>query len=211
MKKIFLALGISLMAFVVGLVGTYFALPTVAPEVIDQARQQTDSAARRAAADSNPAPPDSTVTQAASAMRSPRDTLRALPNIPSDSRSQTPGSADTIRSQMAMIEELQDSVAVLNDSLSMLQSKTHGLESNLAQLRQRVKSLESTRAKAAEISKTLSRLENRELRAVLKELDMEIYEVLYAESSGRTRTRLLQSMPPQKAARLVDRMIPAQN
>lgn len=58
-------------------------------------------------------------------------------------------------------------------------------------------------AEAQALSGTLSKLEDAELRAILQRLDLEVVEMLYAASSARNRTRLLQALPSDRAARFV--------
>ena len=53
------------------------------------------------------------------------------------------------------------------------------------------------------MSGTLTKLEDKELEAVLAELDQAMLESLYVEASARNRKRLLQSIPPERAALLV--------
>jgi superfamily II DNA helicase RecQ len=78
-------------------------------------------------------------------------------------------------------------------------------------LRDQVQSLQATQAKAAEMAKTLTKLEDEALQSVLQELDMRIFQMLYAESTGRTQARLLQALPPERAARVVDSMMASDN
>lgn len=58
-------------------------------------------------------------------------------------------------------------------------------------------------AEAQALSGTLSKLEDAELRAILQRLDLDVVEMLYAASSARNRTRLLQALPSDRAARFV--------
>lgn len=73
-------------------------------------------------------------------------------------------------------------------------------------LRNQVLNVKRQRAEATELSKTLIRLEDRELRKVLSELDLGTLEVLYGQVSLRNRIRLLQNMPPDKAAGFIQQL-----
>ena len=61
--------------------------------------------------------------------------------------------------------------------------------------------------KIQQLNSTLSRLEDRDLAVVVEQLDEAVLEVLYTQSSGRNRTRLLQAMSPQVAASFVQRLV----
>jgi len=62
-----------------------------------------------------------------------------------------------------------------------------------------------------ELSATLTRIDDRQLAPILRELDMASLEVLYAESTGRNRTRLLQAMPAERAARFINERVSGAN
>lgn len=180
MKKSLMAIGVGLLAFSISMVGAYFAMPFVAPDVAEQASAR-DSLA-----------PDSLDEQA--------QLMALLDSMNTDD-------AEALFAEQATVRRLRDSLATLHDSL---QSRTTTLQAQLEALQQRVTTLEDTQAKAADISETLTDLDLREMRAVLAPLDLTIYEALYAQTAGRNRTRLLQAMPPDKAAQLVDRIVARQ-
>lgn len=211
MKKVLLAALVGILSLGAGLVGTYFALPVVAPNAVEQA-----------------APPDSA---AAPSPSDPAPSTKTNPAVPTESASPTTrpdsttvSSADSSRSdstavpqpdqQLASFEAvhmLRDSLRMMRDSVNTLADKSQTLEGDLQKLRSQLQSLQATRTKAADIAKTLTKLEDEELEAVLSKLDMQTYEILYTEATGRNRTRLLRALPPQEAARLVNRMIVSEN
>ncbi len=187
MKKVVLAIGVGLVAFVVGLAGTYVVLPMVVPDVTQSAT-----------------PADSSATPGQPAAET--DTPRPLPKGAAPDSAATPA-PDKPFASLDAVNRLRDSLAIMHDSVQTLAATEDRLHRELADLRDQVQSLQATKAKAAEMAKTLTKLEDEELQAVLNELDMRIYQMLYTESSGRTRARLIQSLPPERAARLVDRMV----
>lgn len=60
---------------------------------------------------------------------------------------------------------------------------------------------------ARELSNVIAKLEDPELRALVSNLDPEVLTVLYRESSARNKTRLLQAIPPERAAEFVRGLI----
>lgn len=181
MKKSLMIVGVGLLAFTISLVGSYIAMPYIAPDIV----AQSDAAAEEAASDS----------------LDQRAKLMALID------SLETGDPNALFAERNTVRQLRDSIVTMHDSLGAVQSRTSTLQAQLDALQRRVESLEATQAKAADISETLTDLDLREMRAVLAPLDLTIYESLYAQTSGRNRTRLLQAMPPDKAAQLVDRIV----
>ena len=60
---------------------------------------------------------------------------------------------------------------------------------------------------ARELSNVISKLEDPELRALVTNLDPDVLAILYRESSARNKTRLLQAIPPDRAAAFVRGLI----
>lgn len=181
MKKSLIVVGVGLIAFVLSLVGTYFAIPYIAPDIAAQAHRDGDSLA--------------VPTQA-----SQQQLMVLLDSL-------NTSDPHDLFAQRAVVERLRDSLTTIHDSLDAVQNRSTTILMQIEELRERVSSLEEAQVKAAEISQTLSNLDEREMRAVLAPLDLDVYEALYAQTSGRKRTRLLQAMPPDKAAQLVDRIV----
>lgn len=184
MKKSLMVIAVGLLAFSVSLIGTYFAMPYIAPDIVAQSQTPSDSLA--------------------SDSLDQRNKLMALID------SLNSGDPKALFAEQKTVNRLRDSLMTVHDSLDSVQSRTSTLQAQLDELQQRVSSLEATQAKAADISNTLTDLDLREMRAVLAPLSLNIYESLYAQTTGRNRTRLLQAMPPDKAARLVDRIVARQ-
>ena len=200
MKRIALAAGLGVAFFLAGLVGTYYALPHVAPSYVpDVAPADSQRAALSDSLRGLPrASADSTLNDS---IRS-TDSTRTMATL-EDSLGLSPDQAN----RLAIVQQLRDSISVLNDSLTTLSGDYQSTTEARDALQAQVEALESTQATAADVGNTLTKLEDAELRAVLDQLDMQMYEMLYSELSGRNRARLLQSLPPEKAANLVDRMI----
>ncbi len=110
-----------------------------------------------------------------------------------------------------------DSLAALPaaaaDSLEALRGRLAEAEAEARAHRERVGTLEQAlqeqtdrRARAQELSSTVSRLEDGELRALLSAVDAAVLAELYAEASPRNRTKLLQALPAARGAALVERI-----
>ena len=186
-KHALIALGAALAAFAVALTGAYFAMPMVAPEVAAQARA-ADSLAT--AAGSTP----STEAEGATALAA---------SVPADTSSAAPGTA----AAAAVTEMLRDSLRVVQQRLEEAQAATNTLRQEEQALREQLSAAEDARVKVNELGSALLKMEERELNALLKEVDMPVLKQLYQEASGRARTRLLQAMSPARAARFVNQMV----
>jgi len=88
----------------------------------------------------------------------------------------------------------------LRDSLMLLRRKLDTAQRKLADVTARQA---DRRAEAQALSGTLSKMEDDELSAILQRLDLGVVEMLYAGSSARNRTRLLQALSAERAARFV--------
>jgi chromosome segregation ATPase len=181
MKKSLMIIGVGLVAFSLSLAGTYFAMPYIAPDIVAQSQSGSDSLAS--------------------------DSLDQRAKLMALIDSLDSGDPNALFAEQTAVNRLRDSLTTVHDSLYSVRSRTSTLQAQLNELQRRVSSLESTQAKAADISETLTDLDMREMRAVLAPLNLDIYESLYAQTAGRDRTRLLQAMPPDKAAQLVDRIV----
>lgn len=108
-----------------------------------------------------------------------------------------PSAPDTLRS--AAPRPMPFDVA-LRDSLTLLRRELDAAQRELAATSARHA---DRRAEAQALSGTLSKMEDDELAAILQRLDLEVVEMLYAGSSARNRTRLLQALSAERAARFV--------
>jgi DNA anti-recombination protein RmuC len=177
--------GAALATFAVAIVGAYFALPMVAPDMV--AQHTADSTAASAA--------DTTVA-AAPAEAAQADSLLAR----SDSSQAAPSAS-------AVARALRDSLQTLKEQLRTTQENADALQKETETLRQQLATAKNERVKAEELSSALLKMERRELTALLEEVEMSVLRQLYREASGRSRTRLLQSMSPNRAAQFVNQLV----
>lgn len=188
MKKAFLIIAGTLVAFAAGMALMYAAVPTFNPELAEQAQARADSLAALALAD----------TTAALALAS--DTLALAP----DSLRR----ADTLAARPdTLVAALRDSLAATQQALALIRAENQALVDDTTALRARLAEAAAARVEAATLSATLSKLEDKALAGVLAQLDLGVLEALFAEASGRNRTRLLQALPPDFAARFVHRLM----
>jgi len=195
-KKALLATGASLIAFAVGLIGAFFLLPMVAPDVADELLTPPDSTAM---------PADS--LRLADGDSLARDPARAL--LDSLAHDSTAVLDSTLLQALEpdMVTLHEDSIAALRADLRDKMRAQEALEQELALLRSEVTDLRARKDDMTELSATLTRIDDRQLAPILRELDMASLEVLYAESTGRNRTRLLQAMPAERAARFINERV----
>ncbi len=60
---------------------------------------------------------------------------------------------------------------------------------------------------ARELAAVMSKMEDKELRALVASLDGDVLRLLYREASSRNKTRLLQAIPPERAGEFVRGLI----
>ncbi len=180
--------------FVAGAAGTYFVMPLVAPERVDEARRYLDSLDQVAAMDpaalaalTVPAPPDSTALPAAS---------------PEDS---TVTSADSTGVPPTTVASTAPDPtaggAVAGPSIGEAPVK----QASLSAAREALE--EKRREEARELATVVAKLEDADLRALVGSLDADVLTLLYREASARNKTRLLQAIPPEKAGSFVRSLI----
>ena len=179
MKKAILAGAVVLVAFAAGLAGTYVAMPMLAPDVVAAAQARADSSA----ADSLAA---------------------ALPDSSAADSSATLGLPDAASS---LVQTLKDSLQTFRGRLRRADEHAATLRQQAKTYRDQLATLEARRAQAGELSGSLTKMEERELSALLRQVNPRVLERLYMEATGRTRTRLLQAMPPSRAARFVNQLV----
>ncbi len=179
--KLVLRIVLAIVFFLVGVVGMYFAMPYIAPQRVQQVQKQLDSL--RALAEG-----DSTLL----------DSLTFDPLVLF---------ADSLAATRDTLRQLRDSIQSLHHQLHQFNQTLQQMQQQLNQVQQRLTALEAQRAKAKELAATITRLEDDQRRALLSQLSPDILDLLYLETQGRGRTLLLQSLPPEQAARLVSRLI----
>ncbi|MEM1126005.1 MAG: hypothetical protein AAGI71_05085 [Bacteroidota bacterium] len=189
MGRFILALAVALVAFAGGLVAMYQAMPRFDPDRVERTQQYLDSLALA-----------DTLVQ----MDSLQLALLEPPPV------EIP---DSLRTQMQARDAL---ILALTDSLNQLRGAIQTSNDQIQELRGEVEALvqawveqEERRAEASQLSGTLTKLEDEELQMVLARLNLPLLEQLYIESSNRNRTRLLQSLAPERAARVVQVLMDA--
>ncbi|GIV61223.1 MAG: hypothetical protein KatS3mg044_0089 [Rhodothermaceae bacterium] len=199
MNKIFALIGIVLVAFIIGFVAIYFAMPFVAPERYEETRHRLDSLrVQRELAALN----DSALT----ALR-----LEAL-GVVNDSIDQKLSRLDAGLNDLASryarrLASLSDSLRQAHEALQRANRIEQDLQLRVQQLDERLKALEARQLEARDLSAVLPKLEPAELTPILAQLDLGLLEMLFAESTTRNRTKILQSLPSDRAARLVRFMV----
>ena len=179
MKTFFVLLGGSTVAFIVGLAVTYLALPFVAPDLTKQSRTKAN------------------VSVADTAVTLPEDSL----SLPQDSL------ALLFEKQKALVKTLRDSLAIVMNRLHSSQAMEMSLAGQIEQLRQRERAAAARRVEAAQLGSSLARLDVRERRDLIEQLDRDVLQKIYIEASPRSRTLLLEAMEPKGAAGLVGLLV----
>jgi hypothetical protein len=200
MKRIALYIAIGLVSFVAGLIGLYLAMPYLQPDKVDAIRAELDSLyALRA---------DSLLAF---------DLPEEVDLVWSDSLA-----ADSLDGELtgpiAIALEEHPRFVALMDSVAQLSALMKAAEDDRGRLLARLEDSDgATPAQTAaagaaspdlaELAATLSRLEENELKPILDRVDDTTIRQLYDLSTGRNRTKILRSMNPDRAARLVQRMV----
>lgn len=203
MKKVIILVAAGVLSFVVGTTGIYMVMPNIAPAVVDSTRIRLDSLGllARAFGDTLRAG-----VGADSLHSSPFDTLGAAAGSdPSDSLNagRNPDGHGPI--------SLEDSLRNTRTLNRNLQSDNAAFIATIEELTERIKGLESQRAEAADLTKSLSTLDERQLGNILGSLDLEVVKMLYLQATARERSRLLQNLPPNRAAQFVKALVGAED
>lgn len=178
MKKAIIASLATTVFFIVGIAATYFAMPMISPELVERAQVRIDSIRMV----KNGTYPDSLLNPED---ESPIDTSMLAKPL------------------NTMLAGLRDSVQTVHTSLDNEMATKEALIAKIEELEQRWQTLQTKYDEAKHMSDTLTKLEDNELKALLTNLQPDVIESLYLESSARNRTRLLQMLPSDKAAQLV--------
>lgn len=187
--KILLATVLAVALFLAAAFGTYWAMPVLAPERVMATQRYLDSV-------------NVALGLAPDSLAHPR-TLAPVDSLPPtpDSLARLLGGAPTVAAPGA-----------LQDSLNQLNARLAAAEAALLQRQQNTPTTQpegTTRER--ELASALTKLDDDELRAVVLQLDEATLSRLYAEATPRNRTRLLASIPPERAAAFVRSLIvPAQ-
>lgn len=195
MKKVIILVFVGILSFAIGTAGTYLAMPKIAPEMVDSTLARLDSLGLTAPWPAA-ARPDSAALAAAVLPDS------ALADADS-SDSALVADADLPTGEISIEDSLRRTVS-LNDHLK---SEQAALTAQVERLTERIEKLEGRQAEVAALAKTLSTVEERQLGSILADLELEVVQMLYEQASGRDRSRLLQNMPPARAAQFVQAMV----
>lgn len=172
---------LALILFAAGAAGTYFLMPALSPEDVILARRYQDSI--RTVLDSANAP----VRTAALTSDTLYTPITDAPEQPSPSGEAQP--------PLSLSEQPAADVEPLLDP-----------EAETAQAERRAEQQAQTE-RARELAGVLTKLEDSELRAILAHLDSDVLESVYRQASARGKTKLLQSIPPEKAALFVRALV----
>lgn len=166
--------------FAAGAMGMYFLMPVVAPEKVLQARHYLDSLDAVLAGDST-------------FLAHLEPAKQVVPPPPPDTTA-----GDTIR----VATPVADAAA----EVASPPAEKHAAPVEGEPPAEALAGTDQA-ARARELSGVISKLEDPELRALVSNLDSEVLSVLYREASARNKTRLLQAIPPERAAEFVRGLI----
>ncbi len=172
---------LALILFAAGAAGTYFLMPAIAPENVLVARRYQDSI--RAVLDSANAP------------------MRTA-SLPSDTLGTSP--ADTLETQPG---EAIDALTSASAGQPLTDGAPAVAETGAAELERQAEQQAAQTERARELASVLIKLEDSELRAIITHLDPDVLQSVYQQASARGKTKLLQAIPPEKAALFVRALV----
>ncbi len=203
MSKILVLIGVVLIAFVLGFLGIYLAMPYISPEKYEKTTAMIDS------------------IKASEALNNlPDSALKALPDHILDPVTDSLyTSIHTLDSTLANLnEQHQETVSFLRDSLqaahlelASIKKLQQSLSLQINALDERLKMLEAQRLEVKDLSATLPKLEDDELSAILQQLDMNLLEMLFSASTSRNQSRILKALTAEQAARFVAFLVKGNN
>ncbi len=172
---------LALILFAAGAAGTYFLMPAIAPEDVIIARRYQDSI--RAVLDSANAPMRTTSLLSDTLAPAVADALETPPIEATD--------APISASAEQPIAEVEPAVDAPTEA---------------AQVERQAEQQAQTE-RARELAAVLVKLEDSELRAIITHLDSDVLQSVYQQASARGKTKLLQAIPPEKAALFVRALV----
>lgn len=206
-KSIWIIAGAALGSVLVGLLGAYFALPAVAPSMVPESESTTQVAA---ASDSTTDRAPSSDT-ARAATEGGASTGQQAPTTARDSGKGRPEEASSKKggdaSRATRLRAFRDSIDTLQRRLRETRAAADTLREETAMLREKLAAADAKRTEVTELSDALMDMRRRNLSSLLQNVDMSVLKKLYQETSGRARTRLLQSMAPAQAAQFVNQVV----
>ncbi|GAB5518338.1 MAG: hypothetical protein RhofKO_05890 [Rhodothermales bacterium] len=210
MNKIVLSVLLGLVAFVGGAFGIYMAMPYLAPDKVAETQARLDSLAtiRQAQLQADSLTlalhsPDSIFVRDSLLLYGNQAFLKSM----QDKDQSLTAMVDSVRGLNGSLTTMRDSVHILNKTLEQLLKDQRELMDQVNDLQEKWKSVSELREEAKNITGTLTKLDDGELEAIIANLDNDMLEMMYLELSARNRTRMLQLIPPDRAARFVRRLV----
>lgn len=200
MSKVIIAVFLGLLSFIGGIAALYVLMPKLNPERVEQTQHTLDSL-NASLLDAIRADSLARADSVWMAANDPRLRSRVVPDT------QLTAMQDSMMVMDGTVQTLTDSLRTLNGQLQTIQEAQQQLLDQLQTLQQKWDALEAQREEAKNISATLFKLEDRELRNIVQEFDLGLFEMLYLQASNRNKTRLLQTMPAARAARFVQQLV----
>ena len=195
MKNIGLAIGASIIAFVIGVLGFYSAIPHLAPDHVKRATGDTLSESAV----------DSLIRARAAQAR--KDSLAAVEEAALEIVGLTPDSLDQLRLMANRSEVLRDSVAALAELIDRKENTADSLLTALDEAKARADKLEKSDQTAEEISKAFTEIEDNDMREILAHIHPTVLRQLYNKASARDRSRILRALSPDMAARFLEGLV----
>ncbi len=204
MKKVIILSAAGVLSFVLSTAGIYLAMPSIAPAIVHETRTHLDSLGlvRRVHADSNVQGPLETPIAEISL-----DSVATVP--PPESSNVTQATATPAEPMTEVTASLEDSLRRAASLAKHLKTENAALVAQIKELTDRLDALQSRRLESSELGKSLTKLEDKQLGNILAGLDLDVVETLYVQASPRERSRLLQHLPPDRAARFVKTLVNA--
>ncbi len=199
MNKILTILGGLVTAFVLGFVALYVAMPSIAPEKVKQVNRHMDSVRITTGIDFGDDP--LMVFDSLNTLRFHIDSLVTLGSF-------MQGSVDN---QDRQITALHDSLRATRERLEAMEREHSEMLSLLDDVVARLRNTETQQSEIRNMSKTLSKMERRELQAIISSMDTNVLQRLYLEASDRERQAILGALSPERAAQLVRTMVDPQS
>lgn len=204
-KKLVIGGGLGIISFIAGLLGFYLLMPKLAPDRVENTKLTLDSLGLlpyegadsvRAVRDSL-SMPDSTAlldSNTVAAQGLPGDAV-----LPEDAAAGASGGI--------VLGGQGDSLRFIRQQMRALEAEKAALASQVERLTSRIETIENRRVEAEKLGENLAKLEDKQLTAILKDLDIRVVELLYHKASARNQTRLLQAMPPDRAAQFIRSLV----
>lgn len=201
MKKALVFAAVGLLCFVVGTVGIYVAMPALSPERVDSTRVRLDRLGLVLEAQTDLVLPDASDAR-------PPDSLPpgSIATESADSFA-TADVAVARATTQELVGALKDSLGASAEMIRALRADTSALGKRVEQLSAQIAAITDRNVEAATLSQSLVKLDGKQLGSILAGLELDVIELLYQKASARERTRLLESMGSDQAARFVRTLV----